>query len=99
MAGHNMWSKVKRIKGAIDAKRGNIFSKLAKEIAVAAKSGGPDPDATLRLRSAIPLARTQKMPSDNIEKAITRDDNDDVLNVFSHFSLPADVLERISGRN
>ena len=99
MAGHNQWSKVKRIKGAIDAKRGKLFSKLAKEIAVAAKSGGPDPDATLRLRSGTAIARTQKMPSDNIEHAITCDDNDHVLNVFSHFSLPADVLERISGRN
>ena len=99
MAGHNKWSKVKRIKGAIDAKRGKLFSKLAEEIAVAAKSGGPDPDATLRLRSAITLARPQKMPNDNIEHAITRDDNDDVLNVYSEFSLPADVLERISGRN
>jgi hypothetical protein len=51
MAGHNKWSKVKRIKGAIDAKRGKIFSKLAKEIAVAVRLGGPDPDANVRLRS------------------------------------------------
>ena len=99
MAGYIMWSKVKRSKGAIDAKRGKLFSKLAEEIAVAAKSGGPDPGATLRLRSAITLARTQNMHNDNIEHAITRDDNDDALNVCSNFSLPADVLERVSGRN
>lgn len=76
MAGHNKWSKVKRIKGAIDAKRGKIFSKLAKEIAVAAKLGGPDPDANVRLRSAIALARTQNMPNDNIERAIRRGSGD-----------------------
>lgn len=72
MAGHNKWSKVKRIKGAIDAKRGKLFSKLAKEIAVATKLGGPDPDANVRLRSAISLARTQNMPNDNIERAVRR---------------------------
>jgi YebC/PmpR family DNA-binding regulatory protein len=72
MAGHNKWSKVKRIKGAIDAKRGKLFSKLAKEIAVAAKLGGPDPDSNVRLRSAITSARTQNMPNDNIERAIKR---------------------------
>lgn len=76
MAGHNKWSKVKRIKGAIDAKRGKLFSKLAKEIAVAAKLGGPDPDANVRLRSAIGLARTQNMPNDNIERAIKRGSGD-----------------------
>ena len=72
MAGHNKWSKVKRIKGALDAKRGKIFSKLAKEIAVAAKLGGPDPDANVRLRSAIASARNQNMPNDNIDRAIKR---------------------------
>jgi transcriptional/translational regulatory protein YebC/TACO1 len=99
MAGHNKWSKVKRIKGAIDAKRGKLFSKLAKEIAVAAKLGGPDPDANVRLRSAIGLVRTQNMPNDNIERAIKRDDNDDVLNVYSTFQFPAEVLGRISGHH
>ena len=101
MAGHNQWSKVKRIKGAIDAKRGELFSKLAKEIAVAAKLGGPDPDANLRLRSAIALARTRNMPNDNIEieRASKRGDLDDVLNVYSNLELPAAMLERISGRN
>ena len=187
IAGHNKWSKVKRIKGAIDAKRGKLFSKLAKEIAVTAKLGGPDPDANVRLRSAITSARTQNMPNDNIERAIKRgsgetgeaaleevtyegyatagvavlveaatdnrnrtaapdrlaavaealrlasiavgsqkliyvprttvsvndettvaqvlrlhdalDDNDDVLNVYSNFDLPPELLERLSGQN
>src|SRR5205085_5744060 len=72
MAGHSKWSKVKRFKGAIDAKRGKIFSKLSKEIAIAAKTGGGDPNGNVRLRSAIQTARSQSMPNDNIERAIKR---------------------------
>jgi YebC/PmpR family DNA-binding regulatory protein len=72
MAGHSKWSKVKRFKGAIDAKRGKIFSKLSKEITIAAKSGGGDPSGNPRLRSAIQAARDQSMPNDNIERAIKR---------------------------
>jgi YebC/PmpR family DNA-binding regulatory protein len=72
MAGHSKWSKVKRFKGAIDAKRGQIFSKLSKEISIAAKTGGGDPTANPRLRSAIQAARNQSMPNDNIERAVKR---------------------------
>src|SRR5213078_4888011 len=72
MAGHSKWSKVKRFKGAIDAKRGKIFSKLSKEITIASKRGGGDPNSNPRLRSAIQAARTQSMPNDNIERAIKR---------------------------
>src|SRR5207237_5047829 len=72
MAGHSKWSKVKRFKGAIDAKRGKIFSKLSKEITIAAKTGGGDPNSNPRLRSAIQSARAQSMPNDNIERAIKR---------------------------
>src|SRR5437899_3786642 len=72
MAGHSKWSKVKRFKGAIDAKRGKIFSKLSKEITIAAKNGGGDPNGNPRLRSAIQAARAQSMPNDNIERAIKR---------------------------
>jgi YebC/PmpR family DNA-binding regulatory protein len=72
MSGHSKWSKVKRFKGAIDQKRGAIFSKLAKEISIAAKTGGGDPNANARLRSAIQTARGQSMPNDNIERAIKR---------------------------
>jgi len=72
MSGHSKWSKVKRFKGAIDAKRGKIFSKLSKEITIAAKTGGGDPDSNPRLRSAIHAARAQSMPNDNIERAIKR---------------------------
>src|ERR1700724_2423626 len=72
MSGHSKWSKVKRFKGAIDTKRGQIFSKLSKEISIAAKTGGGDPNGNPRLRSAIQAARTQSMPNDNVERAIKR---------------------------
>ena len=72
MSGHSKWSKVKRFKGAIDAKRGKIFSKLSKEITIAAKAGGGDPRGNPRLRSAIQAARAESMPGDNIERAIKR---------------------------
>ena len=70
MAGHSKWSKVKRFKGAIDAKRGKIFSKLSKEITVAAKTGGGDPSGNPPLRSAIQAARAPSMPNHNIKRAI-----------------------------
>src|SRR5947199_4827033 len=72
MAGHSKWSKVNRFKGAIDTKRGPIFSKFSKEISIAAKTGGGDPAGNPRLRSAIQSAREQSMPNDNIERAIKR---------------------------
>ncbi|HRJ72380.1 MAG TPA: YebC/PmpR family DNA-binding transcriptional regulator [Terrimicrobiaceae bacterium] len=72
MAGHNKWSKVKRLKGALDAKRGKIFSKLSKEITVAARLGGGNPAMNPRLRAAIQSARTQSMPNDNIDRAIKK---------------------------
>ncbi|MCP4643307.1 MAG: YebC/PmpR family DNA-binding transcriptional regulator [bacterium] len=72
MSGHSKWSTIKRKKGALDAKRGKIFSRLAKEITVAAKMGGGDPDANPRLRTVLLTARSQNMPKDNIEKAIKK---------------------------
>ncbi|GAB4170196.1 MAG: YebC/PmpR family DNA-binding transcriptional regulator [Terrimicrobiaceae bacterium] len=72
MAGHSKWSKVKRSKGALDVKRGMLFSKLSKEILVAAKMGGGNPALNHRLRAAIESARAQSMPSDNIERAIKK---------------------------
>ena len=72
MSGHSKWATIKHKKGALDAKRGKIFTRLIKEIAMAAKSGGGDPDANPRLRSAIQAARAQSMPNDNIERAIKR---------------------------
>jgi YebC/PmpR family DNA-binding regulatory protein len=72
MSGHSKWAKVKHFKGAIDAKRGKIFSKLGREIAIAAKIGGGDPDMNPRLRMVLLKCRTANMPKDNIERAIKK---------------------------
>jgi YebC/PmpR family DNA-binding regulatory protein len=72
MSGHSKWSTIKHKKGALDAKRGKIFSKIAKEMTVAAKHGGGDPDMNPRLRTILEKARAVNMPSDNIERAIKR---------------------------
>jgi YebC/PmpR family DNA-binding regulatory protein len=72
MSGHSKWSTIKRKKGANDAKRGQLFTKLAREITVAARTGLPDPDANVRLRLAIQKARAENMPKDNIDRAIQR---------------------------
>ncbi|WP_299821135.1 YebC/PmpR family DNA-binding transcriptional regulator [uncultured Pontibacter sp.] len=75
MAGHNKWSQIKRKKGALDAKRSKIFTKLIKEITVAAKEGGPDPDANPRLRLAIQTSKAVNMPKENIERAIKKSED------------------------
>jgi len=72
MSGHSKWSTIKRKKGAADAKRGKIFTKLIREIATAARMGGGEPDANPRLRLAIEKARGANMPKDNIERAIQK---------------------------
>ena len=72
MAGHSKWAKVKHFKGAIDAKRGKIFSKLSKEIAIAAKIAGGDATMNPRLRMVLLKCRAANMPNDNIERAIKR---------------------------
>jgi YebC/PmpR family DNA-binding regulatory protein len=72
MSGHSKWSSIKHRKGAADAKRGNLFSKLSRAIIVAAREGGPDPGANLALQNAIEKARSYSMPKDNIERAIAR---------------------------
>jgi len=72
MSGHNKWSSIKHKKGAADAKRGKIFSRLIKEITVAARMGGGDPNANPRLRAAISTAKNENMPKDNIERAIKK---------------------------
>ncbi|MBW2640274.1 MAG: YebC/PmpR family DNA-binding transcriptional regulator [Deltaproteobacteria bacterium] len=72
MSGHSKWSSIKHKKGATDAKRGKIFTKLIKEITVAARFGGGDPAANPRLRTAIQAAKSENMPKDNIERAIKK---------------------------
>ncbi len=79
MSGHSKWSSIKHQKGAKDVQRGALFTKLAREIQVAARTGGGDPDANYRLRLAVDKARTNNMPNDNIKRAIEKatggDDN------------------------
>lgn len=72
MSGHSKWSTIKHKKGAADAKRGKIFTKLIKEITVAARMGGGDPEGNPRLRTAIAAARAENMPKDNIERGIKK---------------------------
>ncbi len=76
MSGHSKWSTIKRKKGAADAKRGAIFTRLAREITIAAREGG-DPDSNFRLRLAVDKARAENMPKDNIERAIRRGTGED----------------------
>jgi YebC/PmpR family DNA-binding regulatory protein len=72
MSGHSKWSTIKRKKGAEDAKRGKIFTKIGREIAVAVREGGPDPDVNFKLRLIIEKAKQANMPKDNIERSIRR---------------------------
>src|SRR6059058_3335389 len=72
MSGHSKWSQIKRQKGVADARRGQLFTKLGREITVAAREGGADPDANARLRLAVQKAREANMPMDTIERAIKR---------------------------
>jgi YebC/PmpR family DNA-binding regulatory protein len=72
MSGHSKWSQIRRQKGANDAKRGALFTKVARDISIAAREGGGDPDANFRLRLAIEKARSVNMPADNIKRAIDR---------------------------
>jgi transcriptional/translational regulatory protein YebC/TACO1 len=70
MSGHSKWSTIKHKKGAADAKRGKIFTRILKEMTVAARLGGGDPAGNPRLRSAVAEAKANNMPKDNIERAI-----------------------------
>src|SRR5215469_6303161 len=70
MSGHSKWATIKHKKGALDAKRGKVFTRLIKEISIAAKNGGGDPESNPRLRTAIAAAKAEKMPADNIKNAV-----------------------------
>ena len=80
MSGHSKWSTIKRKKGAADAKRSKMFSKIVKEITVAVKDGGDDPDSNPRLRLSISNAKGVSMPKDNIERAISKGKDKDAAN-------------------
>ncbi len=77
MSGHSHWATIKRKKGAADAKRGAVFTRLAREIVLSARQGGGDPDSNFRLALAVEKARAQNMPKDNIERAIRRGTGED----------------------
>jgi YebC/PmpR family DNA-binding regulatory protein len=79
MSGHSKWSTIKRKKGAVDAKRSKMFSRIVKEISVAVKESGPDPEANPRLRAAIMNAKGVNMPKDNIQRAISKAEKDDAI--------------------
>ncbi len=72
MAGHNKWSKVKRLKAVTDARKGKVFSRLSRDITLAAKAGGGDPDGNARLRTLLLKARDANMPADNVDRAIKK---------------------------
>ena len=76
MSGHSKWSKIKRAKGANDAKRSKMFSRIVKEIQIAVKEGGPDPESNPRLRLAVNNAKGVNMPKDNVERAISKADKE-----------------------
>jgi YebC/PmpR family DNA-binding regulatory protein len=86
MSGHSKWATIKHKKGALDAKRGKIFTRLIKEISIAAKSGG-DPDTNPRLRTAINAAKAENMPADNIKRAIQRGTGELPGASYEEFSL------------
>ena len=77
MSGHSKWSTIKRKKGAADAKRGAVFTRLTRELVMAAREGGSDPESNFRLRLAVDKARAENMPKDNIERAIKRGTGED----------------------
>jgi YebC/PmpR family DNA-binding regulatory protein len=72
MAGHNKWAKVKRIKAVVDQRRGKVFSRLSREITIAARAGGSDPGSNPRLRTLLSKARDANMPADNVERAVKK---------------------------
>jgi len=84
MSGHNKWSTIKRKKGAIDAKRSKIFSRIIKEINIAVKDGGPDPDGNARLRLAMNNARGANMPKENIQRALSKAKDSSALNEITY---------------
>jgi YebC/PmpR family DNA-binding regulatory protein len=87
MSGHSKWATIKHKKGALDAKRGKIFTRLIKEISIAAKNGGGDPDTNPRLRGAILAAKAENMPQDNIKRAIQRGTGELPGATYEEFSL------------
>src|SRR5947207_13912980 len=87
MSGHSKWATIKHKKGALDAKRGKIFTRLIKQLSIAAKNGGGDPDSNPRLRGAILAAKSENIPQDNIKRAIQRGTGQLPGATYEEFSL------------
>jgi YebC/PmpR family DNA-binding regulatory protein len=87
MSGHSKWAQIKRQKGVADHRRGQLFTKLAREIIVAVKEGGPNPDTNFRLRLTVQKARDSNMPSDNIERAIKKGSGEGGAAALSEITL------------
>ncbi len=87
MSGHSKWSTIKRAKGAADAKRGQLFTRLGREITIAARSGGGDPDANSSLRLAVQKAKDNNMPVDNIDRAIKRGTGENAAGALEEMTL------------
>ena len=96
MSGHSKWASIKHSKGKADKQRSKIFSKLSKEISVAAKLGDKDPDMNPRLRSAIQAARSANMPKDNIERAIDKSSINTEANFENRSKTIIDCIKIIS---
>jgi transcriptional/translational regulatory protein YebC/TACO1 len=94
MSGHSKWSSIKHKKGAADAKRGQLFTKLTRALIVAAKEGGADPAANLALQNAIEDEATAMMVLKLIDAL---EENDDVQDVYANFDIPERVLEAVAG--
>ena len=96
MSGHSKWSTIKRKKGAADAKRGAIFTRLAREIVLSARDGGSDIDSNFRLRLAVDKARAENMPKDNIERAIAKASGASSTEELSEFLYEATASDGIA---
>jgi len=102
MSGHSKWTQIKHKKGATDAKRGQLFSKLVKEITIAAREGGVNPDANARLRSAMERARSEGLPKDNMERALARassgkNDGNELFEFLYEAAAPGGIAILIEG--
>ena len=93
MSGHSKWSTIKRKKGAVDAKRGQAFTRLIKEVTIAARMGGGNPEGNPRLRTAVAAAKAENMPKDNIERAIKKGTGELEGVNYEEFSYEATVRQ------
>ena len=97
MSGHSKWATIKRKKGALDAKRGKLFTKIGRELVVAVKEGGPDPDSNSKLRDAIAKAKANNMPNDTIQRSIKKASGEDSSKEYLEMGILLTVITLILG--